>query len=693
MNPEVRYNAVKALPPAEVKQQVEQMDHTQLLAFIESMRESPKIKPDIFAAAQMRIRVLAAQKNVNHLQALAQSRKLLAEFSGKIGEEGPAATPVPGETRAEGILRGPESRTEVSDALKEDIGTSLIVKGLYATNRKEKDAAGMDQPIDEEGLPQILKDPQVPGTRVVDLIAKVTSIEASSVLFSKSTPTLPQKKATYFLALVAAKYQETIQRRFNGEQGRKTFEQVTVQDMMAYLKQMIEGAAKVRTAVEKGEVDSTDLNKLVETVLPEETLEERSRKEGLKFNERMKADLGGETPEAFIAQNKKFSEFCSRYKELPLKDPLTMQNPPLNWQSVCTYEELGMFIAALNALRAKLQSEEWKSYLAKYGVGKPEFEQSIRSFIEDGLTIGDAIQLYGYLYRVRDEKGDLPSQLKDSDPTAAFLLQMKAVQMVNRQNTTAGKGIKIVIFNEGLKGAAGLGSNVELPPEARKMIEDSLTIAADQGAEKGGDTWRQIKEWIIAAHSYSPEKAIPADLAILYALVTSARFVRAGIRVWGFRTDAESSLKAVADKYGVSPETAGKIQAQAVIAKDAWGDRNIVGKWWRALSVVAQKQVEIDTLIEADKAAQAKGATDAKPNTAPKAAPEAAPPSRVRRDRLVGANPAVVAALEGRFSVSTADPADIEVVARSLGIDTRLTIDQKKSAIDDAVKARQGGRK
>lgn len=163
------------------------------------------------------------------------------------------------------------------------------------------------------------------------------------------------------------------------------------------------------------------------------------------------------------------------------------------------------FREPLQHMKAAVQQKEAIALITSLGHNKGKAGEILgQQILHNGathLTLKDTVELYMCLQLIKGQKQTLPNNLKEGNPAGAYLMQMKALDLLSRSENgeEASKGVKMFLLFRGVDAAVGLSDAINLPPEVLEQLQEvtqSLAeIICNSIIEKGLD----LADWIIEA--------------------------------------------------------------------------------------------------------------------------------------------------------------------------------------------------
>jgi len=149
--------------------------------------------------------------------------------------------------------------------------------------------------------------------------------------------------------------------------------------------------------------------------------------------------------------------------------------------------EVQAYNIALISIRDTMLAEETFSYLRQYLHGRhdKDFEGKLREYIQQDLTVFDAVQLYGYLRLAESGGKELPHNLDQSSPIGAFLLQMKIIDLLQKKDDALGKRMRAHVFLGVID-----GKDVNVPEET---VETLRRLASTTGTTLGNAALKKLQ--------------------------------------------------------------------------------------------------------------------------------------------------------------------------------------------------------
>ncbi len=152
-----------------------------------------------------------------------------------------------------------------------------------------------------------------------------------------------------------------------------------------------------------------------------------------------------------------------------------------------------LFIAVLATMRDEIKQSQ--AYIEQYAqnhenVRGMKTADILEQYLNDDLTVVDAVKLYGYLRMARKTEGEILASVKESRGGGAFLLQMHVLGMVSSKDREQGIAFRTALITEAGKSALGASSTIELPENARKILSDFTGTASEYVASKLENVFR-----------------------------------------------------------------------------------------------------------------------------------------------------------------------------------------------------------
>jgi len=571
------YTTLEQMASVAMDEALGKMSIQQLQALVVEMKDSPRVAQSVFSAVNRRLSAIeeVQRGKRERNETLEQARQHLEDLSGKVqvpsdvptspspgsskpveqrttpvaptetvavapstpaptspvsSELPPSAVPAVTDTptgQAEDLLQGPERISPVALEMARDEVMASFITGLLQMYPDQMEKAGITEQEEVKAVTRLLLSrADIPNCRL-GLLCKVKSladIDRLNIFFAQPKPIEADKKAAWFLAMVSQHHEAFLRKKFTGSNGRKRFEDLTVNELTQYLWYPLRGAGKLIKGVKDGTLEGAGIEQVAEAILPSAKESFEQARSDITLQKRiLELDAG------LQGREKGFLTFCEHYRTMTLHG-LTADSLQ-NARKFFPLEDIPIFISALRALsvRIKDKNSPMRQYLLRFAHGRKQFEEVLDGSLDKSITIGDAMEIYALLNGLReDESGGYPKSLKDSaDGTATFFLQIKIARMIGAANDWQGNRIKYFLFNNCAQGIVSGAANIDLPDGAIQYVRQALSPVA-KGVFKRSVGWL----WDWASEGVQEGAAVALEATPLELTVVGGGTVMTGVAAW-----------------------------------------------------------------------------------------------------------------------------------------------------------------
>lgn len=418
--------------------------------------------------------------------------KLLKKADQK--DEQAASIDIPGasETDKEKIVKkgkdiADKAKPELTEAA-ETVSLTLLGKGLTLLHPNLATKAGFntrERSADIAMIKGTLNLDPVRKMHMNDLyaIAESTDTDAAKAAIIAKYPSLStlsdgELRSIYFLALVAKEQKNNIRPPKNSDINGMTVEHLLDQTgNVAWL------LAKTEEAMKDIDLSNpADITKrLTELYAGGATLQEELQSSVSMRKQMEELGLSKEDIPGFVL-------YCTTHSESQLSSAHLLAQEK-------TEPHIEKYRAALIKLQTEMLSNgalkpEMQRYLSLYTHGRAEFAEALQQKMTQP-TVGDALQLYLYFSKAKNEKGELSQDLTNENSLIALMMQMKVLNMTASMNKGIGEQLKTFLAIQA--GEQGVGwmlgsSDISLPEPLRKTLPLIGDIVMRAVKQKGKDT-------------------------------------------------------------------------------------------------------------------------------------------------------------------------------------------------------------
>lgn len=286
-----------------------------------------------------------------------------------------------------------------------------------------------------------------------------------------------QLRAVYFLALVAKEQSKNIRAAKGAESKNMTVEQLLDQtgNVAWLLTQTEEKMKNIDLS------NPADIASRLSAIYANGANLEEELKSSVSMRKQLEAlglttkDLAG------------FALFCAEKgnAQLNLVEYLSKQDSP---------EHIKKYVTALVQLKNHMLEngalkKEMQNYIKLYAHNQPEFIEPLQESMNN-MTVSNAVQLYLYLEKAKDQNGKLSTDLNAENPLIALMMQMKVLGMISSIDRYKGVELKAFLtMKAGETGVNAFMGSSNIPEPLKKMLPLIGDIVTRNATQKGKDLY------------------------------------------------------------------------------------------------------------------------------------------------------------------------------------------------------------